>query len=86
MAVLNLPRQGAPDLMPCYPVKMAGGGVALVRTSGRRYRCCACTLVASLQCDWKVSKTKTCDRYICPEHAQEVAPNKHFCPEHAQEK
>jgi hypothetical protein len=67
----------------CDRVKLPGGGVAIVCGRGpRRHRCCACTLAGGFQCDWKVSPTKTCDRYICPDHAQQVAPGKHLCPEH----
>lgn len=69
--------------MPCDRFQTPGGGVAIVCTRGRRRnKCCACELQGGLQCDWKVSPTKRCDRHICPEHAQEVAPNKHLCPEH----
>ena len=69
--------------MGCETVKLPGGGAAIVCGRGRRkYRCCACTLAGGLQCDWKVSPTKTCDRFICPDHAKEVAPEKHLCPEH----
>ncbi len=71
--------------MTCEHVKLPGGGTAIVcGRFPRRRRCCACHLVGGFQCDWKVSKTKTCDRYICPEHAQEVAQDKHLCPEHQQ--
>lgn len=67
--------------MGCQSVKVPGGDVFICRL-GRRYRCVACTMVGGLQCDWKVSPTKTCDAYICPEHAFQVAPNKHLCPQH----
>lgn len=69
--------------MPCDTIKTPGGGMAIVCSrGGRRMKCFACHLAGGFQCDWKVSKTKTCDRHICPEHAKEVAPNKHLCPEH----
>lgn len=68
--------------MSCETIKL-GGTTAIVCTRGRRpYRCCACTLAGGFQCDWKLTATKTCDRYICPEHALLVAPEKHLCPEH----
>lgn len=70
--------------MNCDRVKLPGGGVAIVCSRGRRVRCCACDLAGGFQCDWKVSKTKTCDAYICPDHAKEVAPGKHLCPAHQQ--
>jgi len=69
----------------CDNVKLQDGGMAIVCTRGRsqrRYRCCACTLAGGYQCDWKTGPTKTCDAYICPEHALEVAPGKHICPAH----
>lgn len=71
--------------MACDRIKLDGAplGMAIVCSRGRRaYRCCACTLVAALQCDWKLTKTRTCDAFICPDHALEVAPGKHICPEH----
>lgn len=69
--------------MKCAHLKLPGGGTAIVcgrRERPRRY--CACDLAGGFQCDWKVSPTKTCDRFICPTHAQEVAKQKHLCPEH----
>ena len=70
--------------MGCESIKTANGLTAIVCTRGRRkaQRCFACHLAGSFQCDWKLSKTKTCDRHICPEHAKEVATDKHLCPEH----
>lgn len=72
--------------MGCETVKMPGGGTAIVCSLGRRrpYRCVSCTLAGGFQCDWKVAPGKTCDAYICPDHAQEVAPGKHLCPAHQQ--
>jgi hypothetical protein len=73
--------------MPCHRVKLDGAplGAAIVCTRGRRpYRCGFCTLAGGMQCDWKVSPGKTCDAYICPEHALEVDKDKHLCPVHQQ--
>lgn len=64
--------------MPCEHIN----GAIVCSRGPRKHRCCACHMAGGYQCDWKVSDTKTCDRYICPEHAKEVAPNKHLCPEH----
>ena len=70
--------------MTCETVKLPSGGAAIVCGRGRRMRCFACHLAAGFQCDWKLSPTERCDRFICPEHAQQVAPEKHLCPEHQQ--
>lgn len=71
--------------MKCAHLKLPGGGTAIVCSrGGRPRRCFTCDLAGGFQCDWKVSPTKTCDRYICPDHAQLVAPEKHLCPEHQQ--
>lgn len=69
--------------MACDNLKLPGGGVAIVCTrGGRRMRCFACHLTGGFQCDWKVAGENTCSRFICPDHAKEVAPGKHLCPEH----
>lgn len=68
--------------MSCDYIKAPGGGVAIVCSRTRRRKCVACHLAGGFQCDWKVSEGKTCDRFICAEHAQEVAPGKHLCPVH----
>ena len=68
--------------MSCETVKLPGGGAAIVCSRRRSYRCCACTLAGGMQCDWKLTPTKTCDAYICPDHALEVAKDKHLCPTH----
>ena len=44
-----------------------------------------CGWISSFQCDWKMGGGRTCDRNLCEQHAQEVAPNKHLCPEHQKE-
>lgn len=69
--------------MTCEPVKLQGGGRAIVCSRGqRRKRCFACDLLESYQCDWKMGGGKTCDRPLCPDHAKQVGPDKHLCPEH----
>jgi hypothetical protein len=70
--------------MTCDRVKLPGGGMAIVCSRSRRTpRCRWCTTTpGTFQCDWKLGKGKTCDKYICAQHAQEVAPDKHLCPEH----
>lgn len=70
--------------MSCETIKTPGGGFAIVCSRGRRHpRCRWCTHTpGAFQCDWKIAKGTTCDKHICAEHAQEVAPDKHLCPEH----
>ncbi len=70
--------------MPCDRIKLDGQPLqtAIVCSRGRSRRCGFCYLAGGFQCDWKLSKTKTCDAYICPEHAQQVGKDKHLCPEH----
>ncbi len=70
--------------MNCNHVKLPGGGFAIVCGRGHptpRCRWCV-SRPGKFLCDWKLAGGKTCDKPICPEHAQEVAPNKHLCPEH----
>jgi len=56
-------------------------GVAIV-CGTRRIPVCRCGRPADYQCDWKMGEGKTCDAYICANHAKEVATNKHMCPFH----
>lgn len=71
--------------MPCYQFKTADGIRGFVCT-GRRPgvpRCEHCKRGRGVyQCDWKMGGGKTCDKFICSDHALEVAPDKHLCPEH----
>lgn len=70
--------------MHCTRVRLPNGLKAIVCSSGQlplRHPC-ACGKAAPFQCDWKLGGRKTCDRYICARHAQEVGPDKHLCPEH----
>lgn len=72
--------------MTCHRINI-GGFTTIVCQRGVRPKLCACGAPATLQCDWKVGKKKndqpkTCDRYICKQHALEVALEKHLCVEH----
>lgn len=73
--------------MPCTPTQLPDAGMAIVCTRGRRslrkYRC-FCNLAGGFQCDWKVGDGKTCDAYLCPDHATAVGDNKHLCPTHVE--
>ncbi len=72
--------------MHCTRIKLPNGTVAIVCSShrpGRRvHRCEFCAHEAGFQCDWKIGEGKTCDRWLCTDHAQQVAPDKHLCPPH----
>lgn len=82
--------------MPCTPIKLGGGGVAIVCTRGVRHKpCCACGRLSSLLCDWKLKgpkKGKTCSAPICGSCATKpailvdgvevVQPNVDLCPAH----
>jgi hypothetical protein len=67
----------------CEHIQLPGGGFVIC--GGRhKPKYCACGRAADFLCDWKVSarNSGTCDRPICKQHAQQVAPGKHLCPEH----
>lgn len=75
--------------MKCDRVSLPGGGFAIVcGHRGRRHSCASCGADAGYQCDWKLGggpaagQGRTCDAWICGEHAREVAPGKHLCPTH----
>lgn len=68
--------------MPCDHVKL-GDTTAIVCSRGRRpKRCTACHLQGTYLCDWKLGAGGLCNKPICPEHALEVAKDKHLCPTH----
>lgn len=52
------------------------------KTSGHGFRCCACFLTAGFLCDWKMPNGGLCNKAICPDHSEQVGPNKHLCPQH----
>lgn len=71
--------------MHCAHVKLPGGATAIVCSNRRDVHACTrCGALAGLQCDWKMGESRTCDRWICGDHALEVGPEKHLCPEHSQ--
>jgi hypothetical protein len=64
-------------------MELPGGGYAIVcGPKPRGGRCWACKRPGTRLCDWKMGEGKTCDRPICSDHAETVAPNKDLCPEH----
>lgn len=72
-------------------VELAGGIVAHVKIAKpRRRRCSAlgrlgvrCDRTGTLQCDYQVAVGRTCDAYICGQHAVSVGPDVDHCPKHA---
>jgi len=68
--------------MACEHLTLPGGFHVIACGRRRHKPCHACARPAGFQCDWKLPGGKTCDRWICNDHAQEVAPDKHLCPEH----
>lgn len=72
--------------MVCTPVRLPGGGSAIICGPRRRQRRCACGAVAPLLCDWKVpgKKSGTCDAPICEACTHVPAPDKDLCPMHAE--
>lgn len=44
--------------------------------------CADCAALGIFLCDYPVGEGKTCDRPICEDHANEVAPEVHYCQGH----
>lgn len=71
--------------MRCGTIKLENGMTAIVCSGRRRApRCRWCPHTSGFQCDWKIGGGRACDKHLCADHAQEVAPDKHLCPEHQQ--
>ncbi len=74
--------------MHCTRIKLPNGAFAIVCSSRkpkhRSHRCEFCSGEAGFQCDARLagSEGKTCDRWLCADHAHQVAPDKHLCPPH----
>ena len=54
-----------------------------IELDGQRVRCMA---MSGFLCDHESSDGKTCDAPLCPDHAQQVGPDRHLCPRHAAER
>lgn len=69
--------------MTCQPIRLPGGGTAIVCSSRRRQRC-GCGRPATRLCDWRVEgkRSGTCDRPLCTSCASSPAPDKDLCAEH----
>lgn len=68
--------------MKCSRVNV--GGARAIVCGPRRAPVCACGARATLQCDWRTGKDRTCDAFICEDCALEPAPDKHLCRRHAE--
>jgi hypothetical protein len=68
----------------CEHLTFPDGSTAIRCGLRRRRRYCACGRASEFLCDWKVAgnKSGTCDKPVCPQHALQVAPDRHLCPEH----
>lgn len=77
--------------MTCTPIKLPGGGMAIVCTRGRRTpaRCDACKARPhEVLCDFELygaKAGKTCDRKLCRSCAVKDGPGRDFCYQHAVE-
>lgn len=75
--------------MKCDRLQFPDGTTAIVCSRGRRHRCEApgCSSSATRQCDFPVNRpgkrSRTCDRWICEQHAKRVGADVDWCPPHA---
>jgi hypothetical protein len=73
--------------MPCDPVKLPDGGMALVCSRGRRSRPCRyCGRASSRLCDFPVLRglhKGTCDTPICERCTTRIAGDGDLCRVHA---
>lgn len=68
--------------MPCYTVKMPGGGRGFL-CGDLGPHCRECGTVAEKLCDFPVGNNKTCDRPICSDCSTVIGPDIDYCPAHA---
>jgi hypothetical protein len=66
--------------MPCYTKKTEGGRMFICGDLGEQ--CAECGWLGENLCDYPVGEGKTCDRLLCDEHANEIAPDLHYCAAH----
>jgi len=69
--------------MPCYLVPMKDGG-RMIMCGNLGEHCAECGNVSGFLCDYPVGDGKTCDRPMCEDHLNEIAPNLHYCAQHLQ--
>ncbi|HEY3837688.1 MAG TPA: hypothetical protein VGL72_14000 [Bryobacteraceae bacterium] len=71
--------------MPCYHVKLPGGGTAIVKVGnapGRKCSVCGTKTRNYRLCDFPVGNGKTCSAVLCQLHGVHVEPDSDFCPPH----
>ena len=71
--------------MPCDPVRLRDGTMAIVCSRGSRRRpahCDFCGEPHEKLCDFRLPSGRTCDKKLCRQHATHRAPNWDYCPEH----
>lgn len=72
--------------MPCTPVKLPGGGMALVRHAHRRIAPCRyCAAQGTRLCDFPVLRglhKGTCDAPLCERCATRISSDRDLCRAH----
>ena len=67
--------------MPCYHVDV--GGMPAIICGKLGPHCIRCRRPGAFQCDYPVGERgRTCDAYLCAEHAHQIGPDRHLCPLH----
>lgn len=67
--------------MGCYTFKTKDGGHGFMCGDFGPH-CADCSQLGEFLCDYPVGDGKTCDRAICEDHANEIAPEIHYCAGH----
>lgn len=67
--------------MPCYIHKDKDGGSMFI-CGDLGAHCADCAGFGDFLCDYPVGDGKTCDRPMCGEHVNEIAPEVHYCAGH----
>jgi hypothetical protein len=70
--------------MPCIPVRLDDGAVALMCTRGRvpRQPCISCGAPSTRLCDFVLDAHTTCDAAICARCTQRIGRSEDRCPAH----
>lgn len=62
--------------------KAASQGSAVFMCGDLGDHCADCMGFGDYLCDFPVGEGKTCDRLMCDDHANEIAPEVHYCAAH----